>query len=347
MYGEIKEKKIEKDIKRYVDLHFKEIAAPLQLGVYKYSTRMDHSKKKFRCLEIEKKSLMSLFENLFMLEEYRIIYKIFGIEPVLRKIKISFEDLPKPNDEGEIKGILFEKVPRFKFISAINKIEVDSTLLSTGKNVTQECEMRTDIISVDNFGCNIVCQMQLNINYATAVWEIMESTQSYIMCEIYGVESNREYPIWIEYLLISYIFFEMNNEKMAFFTAFSALDHFIERLYLRLPLVYQAVYFENIKDITDRDAQILDSKRSIYSNNNRRLVDEKLHDILRERFDDDKFYSTPYSKIKIYEKCRNKIAHCENINVEGKYLDLLLNIFKIMYLAGLGTDIIKVLEEEQ
>lgn len=78
---------------------------------------------------------------------------------------------------------------------------------------------------------------------------------------------------------------------------------------------------------------------------NRRLIEEKLHDILVERFEDTKKYSSPYSKIKEYEKIRNKIAHGESAEVRGKYLDLLLNIIKIIYLMGLGENITKILKE--
>lgn len=145
---------------------------------------------------------------------------------------------------------------------------------------------------------------------------------------------------------MSYIFFELNNEKMAFLVAFAALDQFIENLYTRLPLIYQNVYFENIDILTEQDADFLEKKRDKYSNLNRRLVEEKLHDILTERFDDPTIYSVPYSAIISYEKIRNKIAHCEVTDCRGKYLNLLLNILKILYLAGLGVDITQIFKEK-
>lgn len=33
------------NIKKYLDLHFKEVSEPLQIGIYQYTTRMDHSRK--------------------------------------------------------------------------------------------------------------------------------------------------------------------------------------------------------------------------------------------------------------------------------------------------------------
>lgn len=53
-------------------------------------------------------------------------------------------------------------------------------------------------------------------------------------------------------------------------------------------------------------------------------------------------YIQPYTVINSYEKMRNKIAHCETIDVKNKYLDLLLNIIQIIYLAGLGKEITEI-----
>ena len=334
------------NIKKYLDLHFKEVSEPLQIGIYQYTTRMDHSRKKYRCKNIEKRNLNTLFEKLFIQEEHKILYRIFGIKPFQQNVKILFDDLPSPNENGEIHGIILEKVKGFKFISSINKIEIQSILLSNGEHVEEQCEMQIDIISVDNFKCNIVCQVQMKINEDMSTWEIMESTDSSLIGEIYGIKFETEYQLWVEYLLISYIFFEIENERMAFFVAFAALDQFIESLYMRLPLIYQDAYFEKIDTLTEAEAEFLENQRKRYTNVNRRLVEEKLHDILVERFDDASKYAQPYTVINSYEKIRNKIAHCEAIDVRGKYLNLLLNIIKIIYLDGLGIDVTEIFIEK-
>lgn len=330
------------NIKKYLDLYFKEVSEPLQIGVYKYTTRMDHSRKKYRCMNIEKRNLGTLFEKLFLEEESKFLYKILGINPIIQKIEIMFNDLPEPNEMGEIHGIILEKVKGFKFISSISKKDIQSILLSTGDSVKEKCEMCVDIISMDNFKCNIACHVQMKINDDISVWEIMESTKSCLIGEIYGIESGTDYPLWMEYILISYILYTIGNEKMAFFIAFAALDQFVERLYAILPLVYRDAYIENVNILTEEEATFFEKKREKYTNLNRRLIEEKLHDILSEQFDDTAIYIQPYTVINSYEKMRNKIAHCETIDVKNKYLDLLLNIIQIIYLAGLGKEITEI-----
>lgn len=336
---------IKKNISSYLNLYFQEEMKFLQKEIYPYTTRMDHSTKKYRCMNIEKKNLISLIEALFWKENYKFLYKIFGIMPVRKDVKLLFDDLPEPNANREVEGIVLEKVKGFKFISSINGLDVKCKMYSTGESVEEQCKMRINIISVDNLKNNIVCHVRMKINDNIEIREIMESTDVRLICEIYGVEREMEYPVWLECLLLSYVFFEINDERMAFFIAFAALDQLIERLYSRLPLIYRTAYFENGSNLVEEEASVFEAKREKYTNVNRRLIEEKLHDILVERFEDTKKYSSPYSKIKEYEKIRNKIAHGESAEVRGKYLDLLLNIIKIIYLMGLGENITKILKE--
>ena len=285
-------------------------------------------------------------EKLLIEEKEKLLYQLFGIPASTQKIEIQFDDLPAPDENGKIQGIVLENINGFKFISSIKEVDIQSILLSTKQHVEKQCKMQINIISLNNFDCTIACQIHMKIDDSVSAWEIMESTNSSLIGKIYGIKLGTEYQLWIEYLLMSYILFELNNEKMAFLVAFAALDQFIENLYTRLPLIYQNVYFENIDILTEQDADFLEKKRDKYSNLNRRLVEEKLHDILTERFDDPTIYSVPYSAIISYEKIRNKIAHCEVTDCRGKYLNLLLNILKILYLAGLGVDITQIFKEK-
>ena len=41
------------------------------------------------------------------------------------------------------------------------------------------------------------------------------------------------------------------------------------------------------------------------------------------------------------------IAHCEEVDVNGKYIELLKNILNIVYLVGYGKDILSVFIEKE
>jgi len=254
--------------------------------------------------------------------------------------------MPLVGDADEIHCTSLEKVKGMKFISSVEQERVEVILLSTGENVSKECGVDTDIISVDYFACNIVYNLKMSICENIEPWEIMDNTDSYILCKVYGVKCGTDYPMWIEYILMSYVFYNLNNEKMAFFTAFAALDQFIEIVYDRLPILYRQVYYDNMKNISDSDGKILEDKRNIYMNLNRRLIDEKLHDILKERFEVDTEYLSYYNQIQKYEKDRNKIAHCQVVDIDGKYIDLLKNILNIIYLVGYGKDVTSIFKEK-
>lgn len=114
---------IKKNISSYLNLYFQEEMKFLQKEIYPYTTRMDYSTKKYRCMNIEKKNLISLIEALFWKENYKFLYKIFGIMPVRKDVKLLFDDLPEPNANREVEGIVLEKVKGFKFISSINGLD--------------------------------------------------------------------------------------------------------------------------------------------------------------------------------------------------------------------------------
>lgn len=178
---------IKKNISSYLNLYFQEEMKFLQKEIYPYTTRMDYSTKKYRCMNIEKKNLISLIEALFWKENYKFLYKIFGIMPVRKDVKLLFDDLPEPNANREVEGIVLEKVKGFKFISSINGLDVKCKMYSTGESVEEQCKMRINIISVDNLKNNIVCHVRMKINDNIEIREIMESTDVRLICEIYAM----------------------------------------------------------------------------------------------------------------------------------------------------------------
>lgn len=343
----IQDDKISSDINKYVDIHFNEVANWFKVGVYKYTVRMDHSKKKYRFNGIEKKSLGKLFDELFDEKGHILLYDIMGIEPVFRKVEIVYNNMPFPGDNNEMHCTSLEKIKGMKFVSSVLQEGLQVILLSTGEDVSKKCGVSADIISVDHFDCNIVYNVKMDIKDDIDTWEITDNTDSSIICKVYGIEYDASYPMWIEYILMSYIFYDLNNEKMAFFTAFAALDQFIENVYSRLPILYRQVFFDDLGKISEHDGEVLNARRNKYMNLSRRLIDEKLHDILKERFGNDTIYLPCYNQLQKYERIRNMIAHCEEVDVNGKYIELLKNILNIVYLVGYGKDILSVFIEKE
>ncbi|MBN1050346.1 hypothetical protein FDA33_10030 [Clostridium botulinum] len=320
----------------------------LKANVYKVRKRME--KEKSGGLKIKeyvwknnlrKKSLSSLSKHIYYCEEHCFLYKIFGIEQTKLKLELSFEGVNLPNDADSASFNDYINVRDLKLISSVEDYEIvikpDS--IDEYVNIAGDCNIKGDIVNIDHFAPGIL--FRGNFDYVSNIdpWTIIEYSERTLECNAYGLPIDNDYPMWVEYLLTSYVMYDIGNERLAFFSAFAALDQYIELLYGNL----ETTYYNLMQSRRIRNPEVFDKccdKIEKYQNMNRRIIEDKFKDIMHECVINFEEYGYLYDKLYGYEEMRNKVAHCEEGFSDGNYLDLVFVIIEIIYLTGTGKELV-------
>lgn len=318
----------------------------LKTNVYKVRRRMENNKSGVSKVKeyvwnykLRKKNLSSLSRNIYDYEEHRFLYKIFGIEQTKLKLDISFDGvkLPKYVDSASFSDYL--EVENLKLLSSVEDFEIviQPNSIDEPVNIARECNMTGEIVTIDHFAPGIFFRCEFDYVANIDAWAIIEYSERTLECNVYGLPIDNDYPMWIEYLFTSYVMYNIGNERMAFFSAFAALDQYIELLYANLLITYT-----NLLQRAGNDEAFnrCCDKIERYKNMNRRIIEDKFKDVMHECVINFEKYGDLYEKLYIYEEMRNKVAHCEEGYSDGNYLDLVFVIIEIIYLTGTGTELI-------
>lgn len=153
--------------------------------------------------------------------------------------------------------------------------------------------------------------------------------QTKITCTVNGLLREDDIPSWVYYLIEGCVNYDDDNNNIAVFNIFAALDNFIEDMNSEILDYYLIKYNEILEYVeteypNDREKYLeaknyLQDKIKKYCRDTRRL-EEKLKDVMSEvgiKGDNPKFqklcnmYKTKFKEI---ERYRNKIAHGELCN---------------------------------
>ncbi|NRT71415.1 hypothetical protein [Clostridium beijerinckii] len=318
----------------------------LKTNVYKIRKRMRNNKSGGSKVKeyvwnhnLRKKNLSSLSRDIYDYEEHRFLYKIFGIEQTKLKLELSFDGvkLPKYVDSASFSDYL--EVNDLKLLSSVEDFEIIIHPDSTDEyvNIARECNMIGEIVTIDHFAPGIFFKCDFDYVYNIDGWTIIEFSERTLECSVYGLPIDNDYPMWVEYLFTSYVMYNIGNERLAFFSAFAALDQYIELLYANLLTTYNNLLRRA------GNAEVFDKcceKILKYQNINRRIIDDKFKDVMHECVINFEKYGYLYDKLYVYEEMRNKVAHCEKGYSDGNYLDLMFVIIEIIYLTGTGTELV-------
>lgn len=318
----------------------------LKTNVYKVRKRMEKNKSGGSKVKeyiwnynLRKKNLYSLSREIYDHEEHRFLYKIFGIEKTKLELDLSFDGVQLPKDVDSASFSDYLEVENLKLLSSVedSEIVIQPDSIDEPVNIARECNMIGEIVTIDHFEPGIFFKCDFDYVSNIDPWTIIEFSERTLRCNAYGLPIDNDYPMWVEYLFTSYVMYSIGNERLAFFSAFAALDQYIELLYSNLLTTY------NILLKRAGNYEVFDKcgdKILKYQNMNRRIIDDKLKDVMHECVINFEKYGYLYDKLYVYEEMRNKVAHCEKGYSDGNYLDLVFVIIEIIYLTGTGIELV-------
>lgn len=246
-----------------------------------------------------------------------------------------------PKDVDSVSFNEYLKVEDLKLLSSVEESEIVIHPYSIDDeepvNIAGECNMIGEIVTIDHFAPGIFLRCEFDYVPNIDGWTIIEYSERTLDCNVYGLLIDNDYPMWVEYLLTSYSMYNIGNERIAFFSAFAALDQYIELLYANLLITYNNLLRRAGNDeVFNRCCDKIER----YQNMNRRIIEDKFKDVMHECVMNFKEYGYLYDKLYDYEKMRNKVAHCEEGYSDGNYLDLVFVIIEIIYLTVTGKNLV-------
>lgn len=318
----------------------------LKTNVYKVRKRMENNKSGVSKVKEyvwnykwRKKNLSSLSREIYDCEEHCFLYKIFGIEQTKLKLDLSFAGVKLPKDAYSASFNDYLKVEDLKLLSSVEDFEIviQPDCIEEPVNIAGQCNMKGEIVTIDHFAPGILFRCDFDYVPHIDGWTIIEYSERTLECKVYGLPIDNDYPMWVEYLFTSYVMYNIGNERMAFFSAFAALDQYIELLYANLLITYNNLLRRSgNEEVFNRCCDKIER----YQNMNRRIIEDKFKDVMHECVINYEKYGYLYDKLDGYEKMRNEVAHCEEGYSDGNYLDLVFVIIEIIYLTGTGTELV-------
>ncbi|MBQ3396340.1 MAG: hypothetical protein II884_10650 [Synergistaceae bacterium] len=328
--------------------------------IYPVSCRLDHKTKKYRFahsyfnLEMhsyesnsfEKNSKEKLCRQIFDERRHRFIYEAFGTEPVYFEDIITFESIPDSfgnyrytcNNELESKD--------FKLISSVEKHKYKASL-HTGDifddisdDAERECDLSYRLRSIDYFRGKI--SVSAGFTESDNICPDVICEGSSIACYVYALKKHNNFPVWVELLITSFAFDDAGNTRMAFFSAFSALDSLIETQYAELSSVYKEQIMN--RKCSSEIFDYLYERYTKYRNFQRRLIREKYKDVMNELTGNTEGISDLCDKLYKFEDMRHDIAHGKKTEISREdFMNLVYSIMNVIYIMKYGniTDILK------
>ena len=313
-----------KRIKKMITERIKTNLCFVSENIYPVSYRLDHKTKKYRFAHsyfnlernsyesnnFEKTSKEKLCRQIFDERRHRFIYEAFGIEQAYFEDRIIFEGIPDSCGNYRYTCNSELESEDFKLISSVEhheykaSLHTEDTFDDISDDVGRECDLSYRLGSIDYFHSRI--SVSAKFIESDNICPDVICDGSSIACYVYALKKQNNFPVWVELLLTSFAFDDAGNIRMAFFTAFSALDSLIETQYAELSSVYK-------EQIMNRKCSIeifdyLYERYTKYKNFQRRLIREKYKDIMKELTGNTEGISDLCDKLYKFEDKRDKIA---------------------------------------
>lgn len=283
------------------------------------------------------KDLKQLAQKVFKEKEYEMIYDFFGYSSIVISPEILFDGVPLSKYTDHVSHIEYMELDEMRLLTSIEALDPEIMIEDEDEfNIAKHCNMTVDILSVDFFKPGIMTKIEFDYVGDINPWAIIEYSQRYLRCEVYGIEKAASIPLWIEYLITSWSLYEVGNERMAFLTAFASFDSYIEMQYASVRDLYLSLSCQ-VDDAKTMEECI--NRYNRYSNLQRRIIEDKFKDILNERVKDSRQYSDIYEQLYKYEEMRNSIAHCDDRYQDGEYVELVFVLLRAMYILKFDEEI--------
>lgn len=289
--------------------------------------KYEYSFNEERCKD-PKRIIKSYIEE----KQHRVFYDLFGIEKSTLRFSVEMDGVLLKHETHSPKHYELVSNSSIRLLSSIE--DKTMNIIVADNNIASECNWRDDIISFNYFTGE--CYISYQFDYVDNIdsWTIIEHSDRYLECMAYYLDKDDRLPLWKECILTSFAHYDLGNERMAFFNAFTAIDQCIEIMYEALLESYKKYEHYTICQNVEDDAKIYIIKRvERYSNNQRRLVEEKLKDCLKEAIEGQIEHSELIDNLNKFVTIRNNIAHCNSTEDNYQFLLLiwsLLNLFALI-----------------
>lgn len=293
--------------------------------------KRNDKKKEYSWNGIRTKSVEKILKEYLEEKEHRVFYNLFGINPKSICFEMPFANVPM---EKEMYSPYNYEMLYNEELSILSSIEYSEMHIDKEEcNLADICHFGYEIVATNEFQGSIL--VKYNFDYVEEIdpWVIIEYSERYLECTAYAVYKEEPIPLWQEYILSSFIFYQLGNKRMAFFNAFAAIDQCIEIMYELLFGVYREMLkYTCCSDVSEEAKEHIDKRHNLYQKKERRLIDEKLKDCLKT-ISLKKDYSQFIEKLNEFEKIRNGIAHCEDVkNLESSedYINLMWLVLELL-----------------
>lgn len=293
--------------------------------------RNDKKKKEYSWQWMRTKSVEKILKEYLEDREHRVFYKLFGINPKTICYEMSFANVPLEKDTYSPHNYEMLYDQGLSILSSIDfsEMHIDKEEV----NLAELCNFDYEIVAKNEFQGSILVKYSFDYVEEINPWAIIEYSERYLECTAYAVYEYEQIPLWQEYILSSFVFYHLGNKRMAFFNAFAAIDQCIEIMYELLFTVYLSmVKYTLCSDVSAEAKEYILKRYDLYQKKERRLIDEKLKDCLKA-ISLEKDYSQFIEKLNEFEKIRNKIAHCENVeDLESSedYINLMWLVLELL-----------------
>ena len=293
--------------------------------------KRNDKKKEYSWNGIRTKSVEKILKKYLEEKEHRVFYDLFGINPKQIYFDMSFANVPLEKETYSPYNYEMLYDEKLSILSSIeySKMHIDKE----GYNLANRCNFEHKIVATNEFQGSIL--VKYNFDYVEEIhpWTIIEYSERYLECSAYAVYKEEQIPLWQEYILSSYIFYQLGNKRMAFFNAFAAIDQCIEIMYELLFEVYlEMSKYTFCSDVSEEAKEHIRKRYDLYQKKERRLINDKLKDCLKT-ISLEKDYSQFIEKLNEFEKIRNRIAHCEDVkNLESSedYINLMWLVLEFL-----------------
>lgn len=341
-------------IKRKVKKEFLKNANPLKKNliefdaVYHISQKTRNHKFDYYEFEGEKrgKDLLKIVKEFFDNNTCIFLYSIFDIPPIHISKEIDFDNIKLVGEKTEDRCIEFFEMDDFRILSdIIDDLEVKIYAdYDFDTDIAEKINMEHTVLAINHFNPSMLVQFEFDYHPDIEKGVILDYSTRIINGFVYAIEKTSSIPLWVEYLIMSWSLYTDGNEKLAFFTAFAGFDKFIELQYSSL----SQIYTKEIMKYQKSDEEVIDyylNMESDYINMNRRIIQDKFHDIMMEcGANIAPCYGDLFHKLDEYESVRNDVAHCETEYKNGQYKDLLFSIIRALYLLAYNEDVTCIYE---
>lgn len=306
-------------------------------------------------IEIDKESvndreyLKGLLINIFNKEPCIVLWRIIDD---IKKVKIS-RKINGIDTEEDYREYKFKVYDNIKIRELYKVIAMDN--LQVFNNINGELEkidfLKYKFGNINLFEKSVFLDGEFKRVNNISIWDV-EYMEIFVGFDAYGVDKN--IPLYLNYIIDGCINHKYNNETIAFFNLYAALNNFIEVIYndtFNFYIEKYSYYKEYIEELYSEEYdeikqklvmkytdEFLKEKIRKFSNERIKLIDGKLKAVTEELGLYNKLKEL-IKKMKELDLHRNEIAHGDELTIDINFGEILYDVLSIIFSIIRGDDL--------